>query len=213
MKGDKGDFVSRLWSALPTRWFPDESPVLGALLAGLSTTWSNLYAALAVVKQQTRIATVTGELLDGVSLDFFGGRLPRWTGEPDGAFRSRVQAALRREHGTRTALSDALISVTGHEPKIFEPGRVTDTGAYNSGGMGYSSAGAWGNLKLPFQVFVVARRPTGSGIANIAGYGTAGPLARANLLQIAGQVTDKDILDAVNGAMPTASTAWIYITN
>ena len=213
MKGDLSDFVSRLWSTLPTRWFPDDTPVLSALLAGLSSAWSNLYTALASVQQQTRIATVTGDLLDGVSVDFFGTRLLRRPNEPDGVFRSRVQAALLREHGTRAALSAALASATGYMPKIFEPSRVTDTGAYNSGDLGYSVAGAWGSLNLPYQVFVVARRPTGSGIANIAGYGTAGPLARADLSQITGQVTDADILDAVNGVMPTASTAWIYITN
>jgi hypothetical protein len=213
MIGDQPDVVSRLKSALPTRWFPDDTPVLDALLAGLAAGWSSLYSLLAAVRLQSRIATATGASLDGASADFFGPRLPRSAAETDIAFRTRIEIALTREHATRAALSAALLQLTGHTPVIFEAARVADTGAYGGPSFAYGVAGAWGSLALPFQVFVTARRPSGSGIANVAGYGTAGPLDRANLSQISGQVTDADISAAIIAVIPTATIAWTRITN
>jgi hypothetical protein len=213
MTGDQPDVVSRLKSTLPTRWFPDETPVLDALLTGLAAAWSSLYSLLATVRLQSRVATATGMSLDGASADFFGPRLPRGATENDDAFRSRIGIALTREHATRAALSAALLQLTGHTPVIFEAARVADTGAYGGPAFGYGVAGAWGSLALPFQVFITARRPTSSGIANVAGYGTAGPLDRANLSQISGQVTDSDISAAITAVIPTATIAWTRITN
>ena len=213
MIGDSQDFLARLKSTLPTRWFADETPVLDALLAGFSRAWSSLYTLLSLTSLQARVATVTDDMLDGASADFFGARLPRFTGEPDTQFRVRLQNALVREHATRRAVVAALRTLTGFRPTVFEPARVTDTGAYNSPTLGYGVAGAWGNLNLPFQVFIKARRSHSAGIASVAGYGTAGPLARASLGEIPGQLTDADIAATVASVLPTASIAWITITN
>ena len=213
MTGDIHDVIHRLKSNLPSRWFPDHTPVLDALLRGLATGWVAMYGLLAYTKSQARIATVSGGLLDEASADFFGSRLARIANEPDNTFRLRVQNALVREHATRQSLQAALTTLTGFKPKIFEPARVTDTGAYGSPVMGYGVAGAWGNLNLPFQVLGVARRPASPGIAIVAGYGTAGPLARANLTQIPGYLSDKDIENTVVSVLPTASIAWINITD
>ncbi len=172
-----------------------------------------MYSLLSFTQSQTRIATVSGDLLDGASADFFGSRLARIENEPDNLFRTRLQNALVREHATRGSLSAALVTVTGFTPTIFEPARVMDTGAYASPVMGYGVAGAWGNLNLPFQVLVNARRPATTGIAIIAGYGTAGPLARANLSQIPGYLSDQDIAATIVNVLPTASIAWINITD
>ena len=213
MTGDTPDFVSRLKATLPTRWFPDATPVLDAILTGLAAAWSGLYSLLSIVRLQSRIATANGSFLDGASYDFFAARLPRRLTEPDDAFRLRITQALTREHATRAALATVLQDLTGHAPSIFEPSRIADTGAYATPAMGYGVAGAWGSLDLPFQVFVIARRRQGSGIASIAGYGTGGPLARTSLAQVSGQVTDPDIYAAIASVMPTAATAWTYITN
>ncbi len=213
MTGDPPDIVARLKAVLPTRWFPDETPVLDTVLTGLATGWSSLYALLAVVRLQSRIATATDQFLDGASADFFGARLPRRNTEADDAFRLRIKQQLAREHATRAAVVDVVTDLTGTPPVIFEAGRVSDTGGYGANGFAYGSAGAWGSLNLPFQVFVTAKRAQGVGIANIAGYGTAGPLARASLAAAAGQVTDADIYAAIASVMPTATRAWTRITN
>ncbi len=212
MTGDIRDMIYRLKSNLPTRWFPDHTPVLDALLSGLASAWVTMYDLLGYTQGQTRLASVSGDLLDGASADFFGTRLARVTNEPDSTFRLRLQNALVREHATRRSLQAALTTLTGFQPKIFEPARVTDTGGYGLPVMGYGVAGAWGNLNLPFQVLVVAKRPASPGIALIAGYGTPGPLARADLAQIPGYLSDKDIENTVVGVIPTASIAWINIT-
>ena len=42
--------LARLKAVLPLRWFPDATPILDALITGLASTWSTLYAMLAYVK-------------------------------------------------------------------------------------------------------------------------------------------------------------------
>jgi hypothetical protein len=213
MTGDVADMISRIKAVLPTRWFPDASPVLDSLLCGPATAWSTLYTLLAFVRSQSRLATVSGDFLDGFSADFFGGRLDRRSTETDDQFRLRVAAALVGEHATRTSLEVALTDLTGRVPGIFEPARPADTGAYAGPALGYGVAGAWGNMTMPFQVFVSAYRAPPAGITNVAGYGTGGPLALASLTETAGQVSDLDIYAAITSVMPTASIAWTRITN
>ena len=213
MTGDIPDITSRIRAVLPTRWFPDTAPVLDALMAGLASAWATIYTLLAFVRAQSRLSTASGPSLDMIGQDFFGARLPRAAAESDNAYRSRISAALSREHATRSALEVALQSLTGQTPQIFEPGRPADTGCYAGPALGYGVAGAWGNLSLPFQVFVTASRPPPAGIANIAGYGTAGPLARAALAESGSQVSEQDIYAAITSVMPTASIAWTRIIN
>jgi hypothetical protein len=213
MPGSPSDVIARLKAVLPIGWFPDQTPVLDTVLAGLATAWSSLYALLAAVQTQSRIATATGQFLDGASADFFGNRLPRRNTELDDAFRVRIQQELVREHATRAAIISIVTDLTGKAPVIFEPARVSDTAGYGTAGLGYGVAGAWGSLHLPFQVFVTAHRAQGVGIANVAGYGTPGPLARASLSAAAGQVTDADIYAAIASVMPTGTRAWTRITN
>lgn len=213
MSGDIADIVARIKAVLPTRWFPDTSPVLDALVVGLATGWSSIHALLGFVRAQSRIITASGPFLDAIGSDFFGTRLGRRSTEPDDRYRQRIQAALVREHATRASLVAVVQDLTGQNPLVFEPARPTDTGAYAGPGLGYSVAGAWGNLALPFQVFVGVRRPPPAGIALVAGYGTGGPLARASLTDSGGQITDTDIYAAIASVMPTASIAWTRITN
>lgn len=206
------DILAHLKSVLPTRWFPDETPVLDTILTGLATGWTSLFALLALVRLQSRIATATGQFLDGASTDFFAARLVRRPSEPDDNFRIRILQSLAREHATRAAVISAVSDLTGNVPVIFEAARVADTGGYNTASA-YGQAGAWGSLDLPFQIFVTARRAQGVGIANVAGYGSPGPLARASLDAATGQVTDADIYAAIASVMPTAARAWTRITN
>ncbi len=213
MTGDTPDIIARIKTVLPTRWFPDETPVLDSVLAGLANAWSGLYSLLGMVRLQSRIATAADQFLDGASADFFGSRLPRRSQEPDAAFRARIQKEMVRDRATRAAVVSVLTDLTGRAPTLFEPARIADTGAYATPSFAYSAAGAWGSFSLPFQVFVTARRAQGTAIANIAGYGTGGPLARASLSMVSGQVTDADIYAAIASVMPTASIAWTSITN
>lgn len=224
MIGDLEDFQNRLVAVLPTRWFADQSPIRDAILAGLATGWSWSYGILQYVKAQTRIASASGVWLDVIARDFFGSEMQRWSGQDDDAFRLRIQRELFRERGTRAAVASVLQDLTGRAPMIFEPARPTDTGGYGSAsatvtGLGYNIAGGWGSLLLPFQCFVTAYRPMGSGIALVAGWNSSGggycvgAIEYANLSMVQGEVTDDDINAAITSVMPAASIAWTCISN
>ncbi len=224
MTGDNQDMLARLRAVLPARWFPDESPVLDAVLAGLSAAWAWCFGLIQYARAQTRIATATDFWLDIVAGDFFGSLLSRRSGEGDAPFRTRILGSLFQDRGTRVALVSTLTRLTGRIPVVFEPARATDTGAYggsatNVTGLGYGLAGGWGNLQLPFQCFVRAYRAEGSGIAMVAGWGAPaggygiGAEQYASLSMIEGQVTDTDIDQAVASVMPAATIAWLRISS
>lgn len=226
MVGDLGDMVFRLRSALPNRWFSDASPNLGGLLSGLGTPWAWIYDRVTYVIQQARILTATDEWLDLIAFDFLGLMFARTPGEPDDAYRSRIQSALFREAGTRYAASTGLQTLTGNIPVIFEPANCGDTGGYGTlleGALGappglvYGALGGWGSLNLPLQFFVTVARPSSVGVNAVAGYGTSaggfgeGAIYYANLAQLPNQVTDLDIQTELCGLMPINSVAWLRI--
>lgn len=223
MVGDQYDMLGRLRAVLPTRWFPDNAPVLDGLLGGLASGWSWAYAQLQYVKIQTRIATATDVWLDIIAQDFFGARLARRFGQDDAAFRDKIKQELFRERGTRAAIIAALEDLTARAPNIFEPARSADTGGYSSlagagGGLAYGTAGGWGSLTLPHQCFITAYRPLGIGIASICGWNQvaggygSGIIEYTNLEMVQGQVTDREIYAAVADVLPVATIGWVRIT-
>lgn len=176
MTGDIPDFVARLRSVLPTRWFPDEAPVLASVLTGLASCWAGIFDCLSYVRAQARLLTASDVWLDVIALDCFGPATCRRNSQTDDAFRHRIQTELLRDRGTRGAVSAILQDLTGHAPAIFEPANPLDTGGYGmmgqaTTGAAYGAAGGWGSLGLPFQAFVTAYRPTGAGIAAVCGWG------------------------------------------
>jgi hypothetical protein len=224
MTGDQSEMQARLRAALPNGWFADDAPILSGVLAGLADAWAWLYAMLAYVRLQTRIATATDGWLDLMARDYGGPTWARQTGETDAAFRTRIRANLQRLRGTRAALIASLTQLTGRTPVIFEPGYPPDTGGYGSIGLGWNTAGGWGSLALPYQCFVTAYRPSGGGIANSGGWGSAStPFALGGWNTLAlqygdaslveGEVTDAEILATVADCMPAATIAWTALSN
>lgn len=223
MIGDATDMIRRLLALLPLRWFPDTAPVLSAVLSGLADGWAWLYSMLSYAQLQTRIATATDTFLDLISQDFFAGNLPRMFGETDTAFRARIQREMLHPRATRAALIGELINLTGRTPIVFEPARPADTGGWTKA-LGYDVAGGWGSLKLPFQAFVTAFRPLGTGVPLVGGWGhiPAGPagggwndgaIEDPSLAMVQSQVTDAEINTAIAGTVPVAVTAWTRISN
>lgn len=184
--GDLADMVGRLKAVLPWAWFPNtsqgqisNSPILDGLLSGVAWVWAQTYSLLQFAKLQTRIATASGVFLDMIAADFFGMFLKRRDAETDTSLRSRIDAELFREKGTRAGLIRALTDLTGRVPGVFEPAYPLDTGGYGKTGMtagtglGYGVAGGYGDLQLPFQFFLTPFRPKGGGVAIVAGWGGA----------------------------------------
>lgn len=220
------DMTSRLWAVLPKRWFAEQSPNLGALLRCIATPWAWLYNLIGYVISQTRLATATDVWLDLIALDYFGSILSRGEGETDAAFRTRIQAALLREAATRSAVRAGLEALIGSQPIVFEPANCMDTGCYGSSsgplaaastGMAYGQAGGWGNLKLPLQFFVTAKRPMTSSLGILAGYCTPiggygeGQIAYADLSLLPGHVTDANIEATLSSLLPVNAVAWLRL--
>src|ERR1700722_13498676 len=169
--GDQNDMLARIKALLPNGWFRGLTPVLDALLSGYAWSLSFIYSLIQYAQLQTRIATATDGFLDLISYDFFGNNLPRNSQELDAPFRARIVATLLKPKATRSAMIAALIALTGRTPKIFEPARPLDTGAYGASICGYGAAGGYGSLILHAQAFIIAYRQSQSGSPSLGGSG------------------------------------------
>jgi hypothetical protein len=218
MIGDTNDMLGRLKQVLPARWFADVTPILDALLTGLASAWSGLYALLGYVQTQTRIATATGIFLDIASVDYLGGALPRRAAEADAAYSQRIRENLLKPSATRAGLVETLINLTGRAPVVFEPLNATDTGGYNIN-LGYNTAGGYGSANLPYQFLLTAYRPNSTPVSNAGGYGVGpggydnAPMFYADTTEFAGTVSDAEIYAAIAAVLPTSSIAWTQISN
>jgi len=220
MTGDQNDILARIKRVLPSTWFGSDSPLIDALLTGLAATSAFAYSLYQYAVLQTRILTATDGWLDMIAADFFGATLQRTTNQSDASFRARILIALFRERGTRAAIIKVLTDLTGRAPIIIEPQRPADTGAYRAPNSGYGVAGAYGSLQLPFQAFVQAYRPIGTGIPYVAGYGASpggysapSRADYASLSDVLGAVTDADIQAAVDSVKPAATIIWLKIAS
>jgi hypothetical protein len=218
MIGDSSDFLTRIKALLPNGWFSGSTPILDAILAGISSAFASVYSLIAYARLQSRISTATDGFLDLISLDFFGTTLPRKAQESDLSFRNRILSELFLERGTRNGLIKALTLLTGKAPLVFEPWRPLDTGAYNQGILAYNVAGGYGSYALSYQAFCVAYRPTGQGIPNVAGYGnpqgaynTGSQIEYINPSMVNGAITDEDIYSTINDVKPEATIVWTSI--
>lgn len=209
--------AARIRAVLPARWFADDAPVLGAVLAGFDAGCQPVFAALEWVALQARLATATGGWLDARAWDFMAGRLLRRPGEDDPHFSARLRREVIRPRVTRAAVTALLTDLSGTAPRIFEPGDPRDTGGYGMG-WGWGVAGGWGSLAVPAQCLIEMRRPAGQGVPDAAGWGSPaggwgmGALQWAPLDGGAGQVTDAETLALVGANTAAGVTAWTRIT-
>lgn len=194
------------------------STIRDALLTGIANMMAFIYALLAYVRVQTRIATATDGFLDLIAADFFGNGLPRQGGQSDVSYRARIQSAIFLERGTRNALVRVLLQLTGRAPIVFEPQRPADTGGYGVA-CGYSAGGGYGSLAYPYQSFVTAFRPAWTGLASIAGYGTPtgayniGSQAEYASLSTVGGIQDNDIYAAIDSVRVAGTIIWARISS
>ena len=223
MSYDARDIFLRIKSMLPARWFGEETPVLDQVLNSLAAGWASVQNLLDYARAQTRISTSFEGWLDLTAEDYFGSRLRRRRSEDDRRFRRRIVFELRRERCTRLALRDALYFLTEREPFLFEPAHPFDTGCYGlsaangHGVAGYGVAGGWGNLSLPFQVFVRVQRSPVPGVAMINGWReTAGAYGAGQSSYIStdatdASVTDDEIYECIRRTLPIGCIAWVAI--
>lgn len=129
--GDQKDIYNRIIQNLPVGWFGnvshEDTPNLYALLAAFVNTYyfhynsQYLYALL-----QQRIQTATGANLDLIAQDYMGIYLPRLQSENDDSYRKRILACVVQEKATRRGMYNALLTLTGFPPIIWEPWSAID---------------------------------------------------------------------------------------
>jgi hypothetical protein len=216
--GDSQDMLSRLKALIPPTWYGDSNPIRDAILTGCATSLAWCYSLYLYAKLQTRINTATDGWLDIVAYDFFGKNLSRAAGQADDLFRNTIYTNLFRERGTRQSIINILEDLTGKSPDIFEPSRPQDTGAYGGPTLGYGLAGGYGSTLIPYQAFVTAYRPDGSGIPNVAGYNapsagysnaSRGEYASQDM--IGGLITDAQIYEAIASVKMEGTQVWVKI--
>lgn len=223
MTGDQTDFFNRLSERIPNGWFGSAGshPILDAVLQGIAWVFSNVYSLYAYMVLQTRIQTSTDGWLDMSAADHFGPTgLQRITNEIDPTYRARILVNIIRERGTRNAVIKVLTDLTGRAPVIVEPQNPADTGAYGGPMIGYGVAGAYGSLLYPYQAFVTAYRPIGSGIPNVSGYGVStggysqpSQATYSTYSSLETGVTDAAIYAAIDSVKPAGTIIWTRISN
>lgn len=153
-----------------------------------------------------------------IAYDFFGTNYGRPAGQGDDVYRNSIKINLFRERGTRQAIIDILEELTGNTPHIFEPQRPLDTGSYGGPMIGYGVAGGYGSMMIPYQAFVTAFRPLGTGIPYVAGYGstpsgysTPSRGEYASQSMITGSITDAQVYEAVAAVKMEGTIVWVRL--
>jgi len=213
--GDQSDIAGRLSSILPPSWFPAGSANETALLQGPAAVLSWCYSLIVAAKTQIRIATASGMFLDLMAFDFFGRAFMRRPGQSDASLSTGIRKELLRARGTRPAMVQALVDLTGVAPSIFEPTKPSDTGGYQNA-LGYGLAGGYGSMLMPFQCLLTAYRPATSGIPFAPGYGnSAGGYGiadeYASIANVVGAVTDAQIYARIASIASIGTVPWTQL--
>jgi hypothetical protein len=224
MQIDATTFAAHLRSLLPKGWFSDDAPILDAVLGSFAEPWAWLSQTLTYVGAQTRIETASDGWLDVSGADFFGLSLQRRSNEPDETYRARIKSNMLVDAGTRQSLIDGIVKLTRSTVQVFEPSNCSDTGGYGginatsdsvSRGFAYGSAGGWGSLELPYQVFITIITEAEPGEPMPIGYGgsrggySAGSLVYNSLSQVPGSMTDEEIRQVIKRLLPVNCLAWL----
>jgi len=139
---DADDWAVRLLSTFPAEWAGETARAPGGKLyslfkavgAELEVTNNNLL----YVFHACRLMTAEGEALDLVANDFLGpaygfpALVTRVLGESDEAFRQRIIDNMFLPAATRPALIKMIERFTGLTPRVIEPWRLQDTGAFDA---------------------------------------------------------------------------------
>ena len=184
---------TRLRALLPRGWFGQErGPVarVDALLQGPSSVLGRVLTQIQYIKLQTRLLTATGAWLDLYAFDYFGTQLRRRSGELDSSYRLRIYTNLLRERGTRHAVYQMLVDITGQIPIMREPRYTLDGSAYGAQG-GYSARRGYGSINFPYVGAAVAYRP----VPGSTFYG----------------ISDADIYEAINGVKQFGTEVYLQL--
>jgi hypothetical protein len=221
--GSAADITDRVKRLIPNSWFKWVAPYRDAVIGGIADGASWCYGLIGYARQQTRLFTASGIWLDIFAFDFLGRTLQR-TGAQDDAFRALIRATILQERVTRAGMINAVTTLTGKAPTVFEPWNTFDTGAYSGplgqcGQLGYGvGQGGYGNMRLHGQVFMQVHRGGPSGIPNVGGYGNNAEGYGVGQTEYAGPyveqsgITNAMIYRVINLTKATGTTIWTAFT-
>lgn len=173
--GDATDIAYRLRRYLP-RWFgyasSNPTPVLDALLGGIAAALAPIYTLFMFVRDQARLASISGAWLDLAAYDYFGDRFPRFNGELDTDYRTRLRKEILRDRNTRRAISNLVFDLTGSYPILIYEGFYTPVnGGWGTPAFALGVVGAWGAENAHYEVIITIATPTNYGIPSRGGWG------------------------------------------
>lgn len=218
MIGDQSDVVSRLQRWLPQGWFPpDVGTRIYAILSGFGSLLATIFSAITYVQLQTRLATLTDGFVDLAGYDFFGGVLPRLSGEVDATYSARIRREIVRDRTTRNAIDALLFELTGHHPEITEPWRAADNFAWR-GRYGWRT-GHYSGRDLRYTVFIKTTHAgvfgidTGGWRNNNAAWRVPTFVYTDPSMTTGSGLTDQQILEALNRIRAAGVTYWVWIAD
>lgn len=171
---DSDSWVKRILRLFPRKWSSDaarlEGGVLWALFKSLGLELEITNDNLIFVWQACRISMARGEALDLIAEDYFGQAygfpqfVIRSEGESDADFRQRILDNMFLPAATRRAIHDVIVRFTGLEPRIVEPWRLQDTGAYDATSFfdvdTQANPSRYATPDLKYQAAIIATIPT-----------------------------------------------------
>ena len=112
--------AQRLTSLLPQSWFSsaalttnagvNNNGIVGSIMQGVGAVLALIYNQLQYAKLQSRLATASDVQVDLASIDFFAYGWPRYYGETDRAFATRIIQRLLWPQPTLIGIADAVNS-------------------------------------------------------------------------------------------------------
>jgi hypothetical protein len=127
---------------VPQPWFSVETKAVGGalylILKAMATNDHATYQKLLQQEQSISLLTAVGSQVETIAQFFFGDTLPRFTGETDSAYKTRIVNFLFERFGTRQGMYNVLNAALGTPPVIHERNDLLDTfGGYLAAQDGY----------------------------------------------------------------------------
>lgn len=125
---------ARLGENFPAGWASADamqSGVISELFGALAGQLSELVAQISYVRDAARVPTSTDPELTLAATDFYGsGVLPRPSSDTDAQYAALILGNLFQPAATRSAIENALKTLTGTDPRMIEPWNPGDTGCW-----------------------------------------------------------------------------------
>ncbi len=142
-----------LW---PSQWFSPSAKTVGGVAYAVALAGASLLASVGYeigeIYNAERLQSCQGSLIDSFAADYFGGALPRNSGETDAAYILRIEANLAAKKGTLAGI--ITIGNFYGTTTIFEDWNAAQTGGFDLPTLSFDGLGGLGIQRPQLQVFI-----------------------------------------------------------